>query len=394
MRPGISIQHGNLPNVRGRFVRCDIGALLGFLPRARWPDGAAAGDFIELVARRAQDLEQHPQRFLFDPATRRAARAFFENGGDTLHLFATCIEGEEDLFAPSDSDGPLQPLFTRLQTEEDIALLAVPMAAYLRCEIRRGVVNCQADALYRLLLLHCRQMTNRFLIIDAPRGLHGDHLQAWAERFRSANPEIMGFGALYYPWLIAGDEVMPPSGAIMGLFARAEHEHAPMGIGWPPANMPLLGVTHTEVELDWPEAGALGELSINPLIVQAGRGVVVWGARTLSKDASWMFINSRRVVNMIAEQLRRDNEWTIFEVNDPSLWMTIERDIRVRLEEFWRAGLISGSRSDGDFSVQCDEETNPADQRDSGSLNVRVQLRPVGTTERILIDLRLSQSAP
>ena len=128
------------------------------------------------------------------------------------------------------------------------------------------------------------------------------------------------------------------------------------------------------------------------MMSQPGRGVVVWGARTLSRDPTWQFINSRRIVGMITDQLRRDSEWAVFEVNDPSLWKVLERDVSVRLRQLWEGGLIAGARALPEFSVQCNEQTNLAVSRDAGVLNVEVSLRPVGTTERILIDLRLGGS--
>jgi hypothetical protein len=393
MRPGISIQHGSLAKRSQGLVRCDIGGIIGFLTRERWPDDATAGDFIELVLRRWQELGDHPQRALFDAASRRAVRSFFENGGDELHLFAVCIDSEDELKHRTGDDGPLAPLLHRLRAEDDIALLAVPSAAYMRCEIaRNGNVRCDADALYDELLAHCRQMTNRFLVVDAPQGLHGDVLLRWFETFRSREPENRCYGAVYYPWLKRGDETFPPSGSMMGVMARMELERAPFGVAWPPANVPIHGATHTEVEMDWGEAGQIGESGVNPIVVQPGRGVVVWGARTMSVDPAWIFINSRRIVSMITEQLRRDNEWAVFEVNDTSLWKVIERDVQVRLGEFWEAGLISGTRSRAEYSVECNESTNPVEARDSGMLNVQVALRPVGTTERILIDLRLGSN--
>lgn len=395
MRPGISIQHGSLANRSQGIVRCDIGGIIGFLTRDRWPEDASAGDFIEIILRRWSELDDHPQRLLFDVPSRRAVRSFFENGGDTLHLFVVCIDSEDDLKHRTGDDGPLAPLLHRLRAEDDIALLAVPAAAYMRCEIlRNGKVRCEADALYDELLAHCRQMTNRFLLVDAPRGLHGDVLLRWFDAFRQREPENRSYGAVYYPWLKRGDETFPPSGSIMGVFARTELQRAPFGVAWPPANVPVLGATHTEVDMDWGEAGQVSDAGVNPIVVQPGRGVVVWGARTMSQDPAWTFINSRRIVSMISEQLRRDNEWAVFEVNDNSLWKVIERDVLVRLEQFWEAGLISGTRSRAEYSVECNEGTNPLESRDIGMLNVQIALRPVGTMERILIDLRLGTGDP
>jgi phage tail sheath protein FI len=176
------------------------------------------------------------------------------------------------------------------------------------------------------------------------------------------------------------------------VYARSERERGTYGVVWPPANLPVHGATDIEVDPTWEEAGELSEGRINPLIIQAGRGIVVWGARTLSADDNFQAVNSRRVVSMVTEQLRRDNEWAVFEQNDAKVWAVLERNARVRLEEFWRAGLITSEARKGDFLVQCDRETNPPVERDAGTLNVRVQLRPIGMTEHITIDLRLGES--
>lgn len=387
MRPGILVQHGALPQRATHAVRCDVTGIIGFIPPP-WPEAATAGDFFVMELRRPEDLDGHRFADLVDATARRAVVAFFENGGDTCLLYGVCVlEGDT---VPADPDGPLAPLLHHLRCDDDIAILACPALAWARVEVARdGSVRTAADPVIDLLLAHCRQMTNRFLVLDAPRGLHGAHLRRWATAMRARSPEDRAFGALYYPWLSAGDEVMPPSGAVCGLYARSEAEHGVFGVTWPPANQRIAGVTHTEVPLEWEEAGELGDAAINPILVQPGRGVVVWGARTLSTDSRWVHINSRRAVGLIAEQLRRDNEWAVFEVNDPTLWKVIERDVLVRLDQFWDAGLIAGPRSRAEYSVQCDGVTNPASARARGELNVSVLLRPVGTIERVHIDLRL-----
>jgi phage tail sheath protein FI len=87
------------------------------------------------------------------------------------------------------------------------------------------------------------------------------------------------------------------------------------------------------VPLRWGEGGDLTEAGINPILTQPGRGVVVWGARTLSADQRWMHINSRRIVSYISEQLKRDNEWVVFENQRPELWEIIGRMVRSRLDQ-------------------------------------------------------------
>ncbi|MEL6344071.1 MAG: phage tail sheath C-terminal domain-containing protein [Myxococcota bacterium] len=390
MRPGIIVQHGRLPDRRRALIRCDITALIGFIPQDGWPEGAAVGDFIEIVLRREADLWSYPDWKVFDPASRRAVRDFFLNGGEVLHLFGVFLRSFDDLRELTDSPSLLEPLLDRLRTEEDIALLISPAAAYMPCEVdRRGVVRADAEGLYDRLLAHCREMTNRFLIIDAPNGLHDELLLRWVEGFRSRELLNRSYGAVYYPWLFDGQERFPPSASLAGVYVHTEKSRGNFGVYWPPANVPLKGVTHPEVELRWDEVEAMSDNGINPLVLQSGRGVVVFGARTLSQEKGLEFINSRRVVSMITEQLRRDSEWAVFETNNPHLWDVLDRDIRYRLEQFWRAGLLSGDKPGEQYSVLCDNTNNPRAQLDAGQVNVEVKIYPVGTTEQIVIDLQL-----
>jgi hypothetical protein len=130
-------------------------------------------------------------------------------------------------------------------------------------------------------------------------------------------------------------------------------------------------------------------MGINLLMTQPGRGVVVWGARTLSSDPRWLHINSRRIVSFIAEQLRRDSEWVVFENQRPELWSIITRMVTSRLDLLWTAGLLSGDRAGSDYAVKCDEELNPIQVRDAGQIHVQVVLRPISTAEHIVVELRL-----
>ena len=388
MSPGLVIQHSKMPTRRTELVRCDIAGIIGFIPEDRWPADSEPGDFVELYLRRVHDLWDHPDRKLFDAPSQRAVRSFFENGGDTAHLFGVCIRDHDDLRSPGGMMGILAPLLDRLRSEEDIGLILAPSAAYMRCTVPyEGPVQADAELFYDVLLSHCREMNNRFLIIDAPQGLHGEPLNRWVSDYRSRQAENRSFGAVYYPWLMAGDDTFPPSGSVAGSFARVEIEHGEFGVVWPPANVALRGVTHLEVELSWSEAAEYAERSINPLVTQTGRGVIVFGARTLSTKGRYQFINTRRIVNMVVEQLRRDTAWAVFETNNPHLWDVLDRDIRYRLEQFSGAGALTGEGKEQAFMVTCDASVNTPATLDAGQVNVEVMLRPVGTTERVLIDL-------
>lgn len=390
MPPGLVIQHARLPERSRDTVRGDLTAMVSFVKKRRWPADASAGDLVELVLRSEADLWNHPDRRLFDPASRRAVKSFFRNGGDTCHLFGVCVSSNDDVKNADPDLGSFAPLMSRLREEEELGILLVPGAAYLPVQMsREGVITSDAEPLYDLLLAHCRQMNNRFLVIDAPKGLHGEYLVRWVDGFRARFPETRSYGAVYYPWLLDGDELFPPSGVLAGSYAGLELAQPPFGIARPPANVPLQGVTHPEVPLSFAEAGDLVESHINPIVVQSGRGVVAFGARTLSVVPRWKHINSRRVVNLVLEQLRRDCEWAVFETNNPHLWDVLERDTLFRLDQFATAGLLSGNRAGEDYTVKCDRETNLPALRDAGEVNVRLRMQPVGTVEQIVVDLRI-----
>jgi hypothetical protein len=360
----------------------------------RWPVDATRCDFVELVLRRFAELLDHPFLPLFDDVSVSAVQAYFANGGEVLYLFGVCLDGPEDLQNDplGRPDGALLPLEERLLAEEDIALLACPWAASLPSRrLPDGQLEGGADVLYHALLEHCRRVVNRFLIMDAPADFHGQALHSWAGRFRDIQPENKAFGAVYYPWLRRGDTWVPPSGGILGAYSRSERDHDPFGVGWSPANISLVGYAAPQVDLDWFEAGEFAKASINPLVVQPGRGMVIFGARTLSRDPQWEFINSRRIISMISEQLRRDNQWAVFEENGPRVWKALERDIRHRLNLLWRQGVLTGDKEEDEYQVWCDDQTNPTAERDAGRLNVKVRLRPISTTEHITLELRLGE---
>ncbi|TVQ89447.1 MAG: phage tail sheath family protein [Deltaproteobacteria bacterium] len=389
LRPGIIVQHASETVRESSTVRSDILGVIGVVTRRRWPRGLRKGDFLEVQLFTFDDFDRNPAKELFDASARRAVQSFFENGGEICHLFGLLIESEQDLQVPDPFEHLMAPLIDRLRGEEGIALVSMPCLAYLPVMYEGRMPVVTGEPILQLLLQHCHEMNNRFLIIDPPRELHDHHLRQWVEHFRTKNRSVASFGAVYYPWLKHGDEEFPPSGAVAGVYSRLERKHNPFGVRWPPANESIVGVTHPAVELRWSETGPLMEGGINPIIIQPTRGVVIWGARTLSKERNWLHINSRRIVSYISEQLRRDSEWAVFENQTPELWATVARICRGRLDQMWSQGMLTGEVAGQDYLVQCDAQTNPPSLREAGQVNVRIRLRPISTTEYILVELRL-----
>lgn len=390
MRPGLTIQHARDGRRDTGLVRSDVTGFIGAIPKARWPEGASHGDFIDQPLGAWTDFTDAPISGLVDPVTARCVHAFFRNGGDRCHVIGVCLTSERDLMSETPFELTFQSLLDYLRGEENIGLLAIPVLAYLPIDIQRtGRVTVAAEPTIRMFLDHCREMNNRFLIVDAPMDLHDAPLIRWVGELRDRAIASGSYGALYYPWLMNGDDTFPPSGAVAGLFARMEIENAPFGVKWPPANQVLRGVTHPSVPVRWRESDHLVDAHINPILSQPSRGVVVWGARTLSKDPQWLHINTRRIASVVAEQLRRDAQWVVFEQQRPELWEIVARMVRSRLDRMWGAGLLTGDKAGLEYEVQCDAELNPPEVRNRGEVHVRVHIRPISTAESIVVELRL-----
>ena len=410
MKSGILVQHGHAPIKRSGEVLSDILAIIGFISEELWPEDVRQfdptgqekpfveassyetemGDFVEILLFREGDLYVHPYFGCLDGATTKGVTNFFANGGKQVHVFGVCIQSMDQLSSEVKLDAILNRLFDHLRAEEDIAIICSPALAYLPVEMDRdGTITSSAEMFYRALLQHCNEMTNRFAILDAPYGLHDIYIQKWVQSFRNNIGELGAYGAIYYPWLCYLEEVFPPSASMAGLFVRVEHEHPPQGIQWPPANHPLERVTHLENEMDWIEAEHYVNVCINPILIQMGRGVIPLGARTLSFQQAFQFINTRRILNLIIEQIRRDNQWAVFETNNTHLWSVLQRDIRYRLGRYWSEGLLTESTNGEKYRVQCDETNNPTVLRDAGFVNIEIRVQPVGAVEQIVIDLNL-----
>lgn len=389
MRPGIIVQHATERATSSSLVRSDITGFIGVVTKDRWPARATRGDFIELTILSWSEFADDDARLFFDGATRKAVRQFFDNGGAECRVFGVMVESEHDLTAADPFDTLFSDLIDRLRGEEDVGLLAMPVLAWMPVDFSTRVPTVPVEPVMRLLLAHCREMNNRFLILDTPRELHGDALTSWVRAFRARARPDAAFGALYYPWLMSGDEEFPPSGSVAGIYARVERAHPPFGVVWPPANEALRGVTHPVVPLRHQEGGDLGELGINPILTQPSRGIVIWGARTLSSEPQWRHINQRRIVSFVSEQIRRDTEWVVFENQTDELWGIVRRLVRARLDQMWSSGLLTGDSEGSEYLVLCDRSNNPPSSRDAGQINVMVRLRPISTAESIVVELRL-----
>lgn len=278
-----------------------------------------------------------------------------------------------------------------LEAIEQITMVCVPdvMSGYLSGQLTREDVK----AVHLAVLAHCEKMKDRFAILDALPDLSPQQVDDW--RMKEAGYDS-AFAALYYPWIWVANPMangsgpssikIPPSGYVAGLYARVDSER---GVHKAPANEILRGVLRLEMEVSKGEQDILNPHSINCIRSFPGRGIRVWGARTLSSDSAWRYINVRRLFSMIEESVYEGTQWVVFEPNDMDLWARVKRTITAYLTTVWRSGALFGATPDEAFFVKCDAENNPADVRDAGMLVVEVGIAPVKPAEFVIF--RFSQ---
>jgi uncharacterized protein len=200
--------------------------------------------------------------------------------------------------------------------------------------------------------------------------------------------------ALYYPWIeipnMTGEggasRLVPPSGHMAGVYARVDNTR---GVHKAPANEIVRNCIGLEVVVTKGEHDLLNPAGVNVIRTFPGRGIRVWGARTLTSDPAWRYINVRRLFNMVEESIERGTQWVVFEPNDSFLWGRVNRDVGAFLRGVWRTGALFGGTPEQSFYVKCDEETNPVEARDLGQLVCEIGICPVKPAEFVIF--RVSQ---
>ena len=275
-----------------------------------------------------------------------------------------------------------------LQIADDVTMVACPdlMAAYEAGAIDRdGVKSVQLK-----MIAHCEQMGDRIAILDPLPDLTPQEVGAWRQKETNYDSK---YAVLYYPWVkVAGPDnrpmAIPPSGYMAGIYARNDTER---GVHKAPANEVIRGVLEAAAPITKGEQDTLNPIGVNCIRSFAGRGVRVWGARTLSSDPAWRYVNVRRLFNYIEKSIELGTQWVVVEPNTPDLWARVRRDVGAFLSRSWREGMLFGLTASEAFFVKCDAELNPPEVRDAGQLVIDVGLAPVKPAEFVIF--RLSQIA-
>ena len=267
------------------------------------------------------------------------------------------------------------------------------IAPDLMAALQSGMIDLEGvQAVQTAMISHCERMGDRVAILDAPPGMNPQEIENW--RVNVANYDS-SYAALYYPWIKIFDPVtgrpilMPPSGHMAGIWARTDDTR---GVHKAPANEVIGGAIDVEMQITKGEQDGLNPAGINCIRAFPGRGIRVWGARTLSSDPSWRYINVRRLFNMVEKSIESGTQWVVFEPNDMSLWGKINRDISSFLKVVWRSGALFGATPSEAFYVKCDAETNPPELRDLGQVVTEIGIAPVKPAEFVIF--RIAQWSP
>ena len=306
-----------------------------------------------------------------------AVNGFFLNGGTRCYVVCAAVDDNAETASKEKAfDAALQTL----SPVNDLDLIAIPDAMTLDVD---SVKRVQSN-----LLRHCEINGNRLAILDAlPDATVSVVIQQRNDIVAGLSEPVNG--ALYYPWLkISNGQLVPPSGHIAGVFSRSDSR---VGVFKAPANEEVLGVLDLGVRnepsltVDNRIQDELNPQGVNCLRAFPGRGIRVWGARTLSRDLDWRYVNVRRLVLTINRWIEMNMAWASFESNTPQLWVRLKRELNGYLAELWQAGGLAGSKAEEAFFVKCDAETNPSEIREAGQAVTLIGLAPGRPAEFLIV---------
>ena len=250
----------------------------------------------------------------------------------------------------------------------------------------------QIFTIQRALVEHCERHQDRVAILDAvlrsgsEQSLTIAEILKWRSRFDSER----GFAALYYPWVrvvdplkLRGNPVrtIPPCGHIAGLYARSDFT---VGVHKAPANGELFWAEDVTVVINDDQQAILNPDGINCIRAFPGRGIRVYGARTISNNPDWRYINVRRLMSMIEEAVDESTQWAVFEPHDFNLRRSLILSVSGFLETIWRQGALVGGSPEEAYYIKCDDTNNPPEIVDQGKIITDIGVAPTHPAEFIV----------
>ena len=266
-------------------------------------------------------------------------------------------------------DGPgKRTALQAFQENSSVSIMAIP-----------GVTMPEVQS---ALIAFCENKKSCFAILDIPMELTKTNDVA---NFRDMYDST--YAAMYHPWLQMYDAgakrpaYFPPSGAMAGIYARSDNER---GVHKAPANEVVRGCTGLSCSYNNGEQDILNPVGVNLIRAFPGRGIRVWGARTISSNGLWKYVNVRRLFIYVEESIKASTNWVVFEPNSETLWSRVTRTIETFLATCWRDGALAGSSPDQAFFVECGPTTMTQDDIDNGRLICQIGIAPVKPAEFVI----------
>ena len=290
---------------------------------------------------------------------------------------AAALQGQ-----PSDPDDATKAAtgLAALAEIDDIAIVACPDTVTLD-------PAAQPEAVQNLLD-HCEQLRYRIAIVDPPEDSSISQVRHFRSQFDSK------YGALYYPWVKILDPTakndpgappatltLPPSGFTAGIYARSDIER---GVHKAPANEVVYGMTKLAFNVTYDRQSVLNPEGINALRFFEGRSNRVWGARTMSSDPEWKYVNVRRLFIYLEHSIDKSTQWAVFEPNNERLWASIRQTIEDFLLVTWRTGALMGTKPEEAYFVRCDRTTMTQNDLDNGRLICLIGVAPTYPAEFVI----------
>ncbi len=265
------------------------------------------------------------------------------------------------------------------ETIDDVSIMAIPDQA----------IATLYPNLSDALKAHCEKFADRFAVMSMMRN-QSNVSQVTANE----PPEDTSYAAAYYPWIYVYDPVqdnnvlVPPSGHMAGIYADTDIQR---GVHKAPANSVVTGAMALEFPVTKGMQDILNPNGVNCIrdFTSSGRGIRLWGARTMSSDPQWRYVNVRRLFIYVEQSINQGTQWVVFEPNDDSLWAAVRRNLTNFLARVWKSGALFGLTEADAFFVKCDQSTMTPDDLDNGRLICYIGIAPVKPAEFVIF--RISQ---
>jgi len=326
---------------------------------------------------RSQHGDESTSMFVTLRATSAAARGEWPVAGSRA-----LADGVDDAHGLDDSDFQGEPAGKRTRPQ---GLAALETDACRDVDLIYSPAATESVA--RLLVDHCERVRYRFAVIDAPPPVPS---------LASMDPRVSirdsTRAACYYPWIVVADphdkarRQVPPGGHVLGVYARVDNER---GVFKAPANEIVRGALALSDDVTDRLQAALAAKGVNVIREFVDRGIRIWGARTLSSDKGWQYVNVRRLLLFLERSIEEGLRWVVFEANDAALWTRVRDAVRSFLSLQWRGGALAGATENDAFFVTCDQTTMTQQDIVDGRLVCEVGVAPLRPSEFVMF--RVSQ---